>query len=83
MSDFDNCPNKANHTPAPEGYRQWHAWAEKIAKTHRQVTCESCGTYSIWLPKAEAKEEMKRRRLRDTHISRRWRKILKVETVNE
>lgn len=46
-----NCPNIENHTACPEGYIQWHAWAEKMAKTHRQRKCEDCGLFDIWEPK--------------------------------
>lgn len=40
-----------DHTPCPEGYIQWHAWAREKAKTHKQVRCEECGRYQIWVPK--------------------------------
>lgn len=42
---------ECQHTPQPEGYREWHAWAERMSKTHRQVQCPNCGKWSIWLPK--------------------------------
>lgn len=45
------CPNAANHTPDPEGYLQWHAWAARMARTHRQVQCADCGRLAIWIPK--------------------------------
>lgn len=45
------CPNGDEHTPSPRGYLQWHAWAERIAKTHEQVRCPDCGLYAIWRPK--------------------------------
>lgn len=60
MRDHDQtCPNRANHTPCPEGYIQWHAWAEKMGKTHYQVTCHGCGRYAIWVPKSERHEMTK------------------------
>ncbi len=40
-----------DHTPRPEGYIQWHDWAESMAKTHKQRRCEGCGRYAIWEPK--------------------------------
>ena len=46
------CPNIEDHTPQPEGYIQWHSWAEEMAKTHKQRKCSGCGKYSIWEPKA-------------------------------
>jgi len=42
----------SSHTPCPEGYLAWHEWAEKKAKTHRQVKCKGCGLYALWVPKA-------------------------------
>lgn len=38
------------HTPSPDGYLAWHEWAEKKSKTHRQIKCEGCGLYKIWVP---------------------------------
>ena len=31
----------------PEGYLNWHEWAEKKAKTHKQVRCKECGKYHL------------------------------------
>ncbi len=45
------CPNFEDHTPQPEGYIQWHSWAEAMTKTHRQSKCKGCGKYSIWEPR--------------------------------
>lgn len=45
------CPNFEDHTPQPEGYISWHAWANEMAKTHKQRKCQWCGRYSIWEPK--------------------------------
>lgn len=45
----------ANHTAAPESYMGWHAWADRMSKTHAQVKCQECGLWSIWLPKREAR----------------------------
>jgi hypothetical protein len=36
----------------PKGYLQWHGWAERKAKTHRQMVCAQCGLWAIWKPKA-------------------------------
>lgn len=45
------CPHIEDHTPAPEGYLEWHAWARRMNKTHRQTVCGGCGRFSIWHPK--------------------------------
>jgi len=47
----EDCPNRAKHTKCPEGYLQWHAWAEEKGKTHRVKRCPGCGLYAIWVPK--------------------------------
>jgi hypothetical protein len=42
----------AGHTPdQPSGYREWHAWAARMSKTHRQVRCPACGRFEVWVPK--------------------------------
>ena len=43
-----DCPNFKNHTKQPEGYLQWHEWAENKAKTHTQEQCPVCGLWCIW-----------------------------------
>jgi len=45
------CPSFHDHTPAPEGYLDWHAWAERMSKTHRQIRCTGCGRFAIWIEK--------------------------------
>ena len=45
------CPNASNHTPQPEGYLQWHAWAARMIKSHKQTKCPSCGLWKIWVRK--------------------------------
>ena len=42
------CSNYTEHTLEPEGYIAWHLWAEKMARTHKQVKCPTCGKYVIW-----------------------------------
>lgn len=44
------CPNVEDHTTCPEGYIQWHDWAERMSKTHKQRECPGCGLYAIWEP---------------------------------
>jgi len=42
------CAMKHLHTPCPEGYLEWHAWAEQMGRTHDQKQCPECGRYAIW-----------------------------------
>lgn len=42
------CPDRHKHTKHPEGYLQFHAWAEKKMRTHEQVQCPTCGWWAIW-----------------------------------
>lgn len=46
------CPYFEDHTPAPEGYLNWHAWAKTMSKTHKQRKCPGCDRFEIWEPKA-------------------------------
>jgi hypothetical protein len=40
----------ADHTPQPEGYLQWHNWAEKMHEAGKtQIRCNECGNLSIWV----------------------------------
>ena len=50
MSAAIHCPHSEEHTLAPEGYIQWHAWAADMAKTHKQRKCRGCGLFAIWEP---------------------------------
>ena len=43
------CANRKAHTEGPEGYLQWFGWVEKKVKTHKQVECDGCGRYLIWV----------------------------------
>lgn len=46
---LEECPNRSQHVKgAPEGYINWHAWAERKAKTHTQHRCKGCGLWAIW-----------------------------------
>ena len=45
------CPNRHNHTEGPDGYLEWHSWAEQMNETHEQTYCPSCGMFVIWGPK--------------------------------
>ena len=44
-------PANCQHTPCPSGYLQWHAWAARMLRTHKQVRCPHCGLWAIWLPR--------------------------------
>lgn len=42
----------ADHTPnQPSGYVQWHVWAARMSRTHRQVRCPQCLLWQIWVPR--------------------------------
>lgn len=47
----DACPNVAEHTYGPDGYVQWHAWAEEMSKSHTQQKCPGCGFFLIVRPR--------------------------------
>ena len=49
--DWGICPDKHNHTDCPSGYDDWHKWAKKMARTHKQKRCDTCGLFAIWVPK--------------------------------
>lgn len=53
------CPNIKAHTPAPESYLAWHAWAERKQKTHRVTRCPECELWSIWVPRKKWKAKTK------------------------
>ena len=68
-----DCPNNANHTPMPIGYVARQEWAERMARTHTQITCESCGLWAIWLPHMEAERVLDERRERAIEADRKCR----------
>lgn len=48
---LDNCPNREQHTPAPDGYVAWHEWAARMYREgRRQHRCPGCERLAIWLP---------------------------------
>lgn len=51
-----DCPSFHDHTPCPEGYIQWHAWARRQMRTHRQIKCTGCDLYTIWIPRKRRSE---------------------------
>lgn len=50
------CPNEAAHTDGPNGYVQWHEWAETMAETHVQERCPDCGLWKLWTAKGPVKD---------------------------
>lgn len=52
----EECPKGYPHTVMPEGYIQWHAYAEKLAVTHTPQECPGCGLWAIWEPKDPSNE---------------------------
>ncbi len=45
------CPRASKHTKHPAGYLQKYSWARRKVRTHRQVRCEGCGLFVIWVRK--------------------------------
>jgi hypothetical protein len=45
------CPNRQNHTPSPVAYLGWHEWAAVKSRTHRQIRCDGCRLFVIWVKK--------------------------------
>lgn len=54
MRRVEDCPSFHDHTPAPAGYNQWHDWARKMLRTHKQIRCTGCGLFHIWIPRRPA-----------------------------
>jgi len=54
LQDIKDCSHASEHTKCPEGYVEWHNWAEKMLETHNQILCQHCGYYAIWVPKRGA-----------------------------
>ena len=43
------CPNHENHTKCPDCCLEWQEWAKLMDKTHKQVKCQRCGLWAIWV----------------------------------
>lgn len=39
------------HTPCPDEYMARSYWMERMHRTHRQIKCDGCGLYMIWIPR--------------------------------
>ncbi len=46
-------PCSEQHTPCPTLYLQWHAWAARMSKTHRQQRCTFCGLWAVWVERTK------------------------------
>jgi hypothetical protein len=57
MDERRPCPRADLHTDCPEGYREWHAWAEEMSKTHEQERCPGCERWNIWAPKKRVRAD--------------------------
>ena len=44
------CPTNPGE---PTSYPDWHEWAAKKSRTHRQEQCPTCGLYHVWVPKEQ------------------------------
>jgi hypothetical protein len=55
MPRIDKSKCQKLHTEQPQGYVQWHAWAEEKSKTHKQKVCPECGRLEIWVSKQKRK----------------------------
>lgn len=38
----NECEHVEDHTACPDGYIQWHAWADEMRKTHKQGVYVVC-----------------------------------------
>lgn len=43
------CRNRLKNEP--KAYLAWLDWAENKSKTHKQLKCELCGYFHIWVAK--------------------------------
>ncbi len=55
LAEPDLSITKCEHTPRPEAYLQWHSWAARMSKTHKQKRCPNCGLWAVWVPKEKRK----------------------------
>lgn len=69
-----------HHTPCPEGYNHWHAWADLMHRNgYSQITCDRCSRFSIWLPKKIASSI----RADDNRKAKAFLKLLQLDGLNE
>lgn len=45
----EDCPKISTHAKSPSDYGQWHSWAAKKSKRHKQIRCPECGYFAIWV----------------------------------
>ncbi len=48
LEALNACPRKHLHTRCPEGYCEWHEWAEKKGRRHYVIRCPGCELWAIW-----------------------------------
>lgn len=52
-----NCTH--HHPDIPSGWANWYPWAKTMQQTHRQVQCDECHGWHIWIPVIENEKEDK------------------------
>jgi hypothetical protein len=52
VTSADDCPAAHKHTKSPSGYLQWHMWALRKMRRHKQIKCPTCGFWSIFVRRA-------------------------------
>lgn len=70
---------KCVHTPCPDNYHPHYEWVEQAMKTHSQIQCPHCGLWTIWLPKAEAREINREAMKGARRLARRYLKYAEQE----
>lgn len=45
---FEDCPDVKKHTRAPTGYIAFSEWTDRMARTHDQLQCPTCGFWTVW-----------------------------------
>lgn len=51
LEDFAFCLDANKHTQHPVDYLAHHAWMGRKQKTYKQIKCETCGRWAIWVKK--------------------------------
>lgn len=74
---IERVANECRHTPTPPGYGEFTEWANECSKTHRQIICQCCSRWMIWLPKSQAREINKQDRAEEKLFLRSMDRALK------
>lgn len=57
MTGMENvCRYASRHTKCPSGYIDWHEWAEKKSRRHKQTICPGCKRFKIWVRRKKGEE---------------------------